>query len=127
MTKNKVSWKLYSSRRKITLESLIQSGRVSDYSTYSDYCVNLQVEPMIRPDFETQLAGILSSKSGTPSAALTPEPSPQPPSVAHDSSAGVEATVWLAGVQQEPETPKTDDDRRSIKKKKVTDSRQGES
>ena len=122
MTNHKASWKLYSSRRKITLESLIQQGKVTDYATYTDYCVKMHVEPMPESEFGRQTVGLLQVK---PSA--TPAPSPAPAPQAPPEESGVEATVWLAGVQQEAESPAPIDDRRPSKKKRTSDPQQGES
>jgi hypothetical protein len=121
MTNHKASWKLYSSRRKITLESLVQQGKVTDYATYSDYCVKMHVEPISESEFGRQAAGLLRVKT---TAAPAAAPTPQAP---HPEEVGVEATVWLAGVQQESESPVPADDRRTSKKKKSADSQQGES
>lgn len=54
MTKHRASWKLYSSRRKITLESLVAQGKVVDYMSYTDYCNGFQVEPLSEPEFDKQ-------------------------------------------------------------------------
>lgn len=122
MTKHKASWKLYSSRRKITLASLIQQGKVTDYTTYTDYCLKMQVEPMLESEFGRQAAGLLRVKPTAP-----PAPSPAPAPQAPPEESGVEATVWLAGVQQEAESPAPTDDRRPSKKKRASDPQQGES
>lgn len=59
MTKYKATWSLYSSRRKITLESLIKQGKVTGYESYVKYCENLSVEPISSQDFQGQTSHLL--------------------------------------------------------------------
>lgn len=98
MSKYKASWKLYSSRRKITLESLITAGKVSDYKTYTTYCETFQVEPMSEKDFLSQTHDALPDKPKK--QALTPEPSLSPEAPEPEETP-ISATVWLAGIEDE--------------------------
>ena len=69
MTKHKASWKLYSSRRKITLESLVTQGKVVDYVSYTDYCNGFHVEPLSEPEFIRQSSSFIAQlRSPTPAA-----------------------------------------------------------
>lgn len=69
MTKHKASWKLYSSRRKITLESLVTQGKVVDYVSYTDYCNGFHVEPLSEPEFIRQSSSFIAQlRSPTPVA-----------------------------------------------------------
>ena len=69
MTKHKASWKLYSSRRKITLESLVTQGKVVDYMSYTDYCNGFHVEPLSEPEFIRQSSSFIAQlRSPTPAA-----------------------------------------------------------
>jgi len=61
MKKYKATWSLYSSRRKITLESLIKQGKVTGYESYVNHCDSLSVEPLTHKDFTEQTHKLLSA------------------------------------------------------------------
>lgn len=88
-----VSWNFYRSRRRIDIRALVESGRVIDYPTYLSYCSETHVIPSNQQDFDLEFGPVLSKSPSAQVPIQAPEPS-----VAVAQSDGLEATVWLAGV-----------------------------
>lgn len=86
-----VGWNFYRSRRRINLTKLVDTGKVSDYPSFVSYCENAGVVPSTQQEFDIEF-GPLFKKA----VVSTTQPVPE---------AGLEATVWLAGV--EDETPRS--------------------
>lgn len=82
-----VGWSFYRSRRRINLTKLVDSGKVSDYPSFISYCENAGVVPSTQQEFDIEFGPLLKKAPPTP-APPVPE-------------AGLEATVWLAGVEDE--------------------------
>lgn len=123
-----VSWQFYRSRRRIKLQALIDSGRVSDYATFVAYCSLIDVIPATQQEFDIEFGPLLNVDSKSASVSL---PEDQAPEVAFmaahsadsNSAAGLEATVWLAGVDDEDKKSSVT----SSKKKKKFKESQGDS
>lgn len=65
MRKYKATWKLYSARRKITLESLIKQQKISGYESYVTYCENMSIEPISLQDFKSQTTQLFNKVNNT--------------------------------------------------------------
>lgn len=57
----RVSWDLYSKRRHITLQSLVDAGKVVSYDSYIDYCNRLEVHPVDATRFTSEVTFKISS------------------------------------------------------------------
>jgi hypothetical protein len=104
----KIGWSFFSSRRKITPESLVKRGIVRDYQTYLDYCRGLDVEPLSLFEFDTAFSCLALPLGSIPTAPVLESENPthlsSPEVSAVDSSSSrdvdlLSATVWLAGVE----------------------------
>ena len=71
MRNYKVTWKLYSARRKITLESLVIQGKITGYESYVSYCENMSIEPISLHDFEMQTSQLFPKQDHECSTAIT--------------------------------------------------------
>lgn len=112
-----ISWNFYSSRRKISAHSLIQSGRVVNYPTYVAYCNEVRVTPASEPEFTSEFGPLLEKPADTQDVTQPPVvESPAP----LDPIPGLQATVWLAGVDEGSERPTSSPPPR-VKKKKAKD------
>lgn len=80
MKKYKATWKLYSSRRKITLESLIRREKLSGYESYVTYCESMSIEPISYQDFQSQTAQLFVNSTADAVKQL-PVPSAKPDSI----------------------------------------------
>jgi len=109
-----VSWSFYRSRRRIDIRALVNARRITDYPSYLSYCAEVRVLPAGLKDFELEFGPVLSSSSAPPAPAqpAAAEP-PIPP-----APDGLEATVWLAGVDDEASKRPTSAPPKSAKKKK---------
>lgn len=120
-----IGWKYFSVRRKIDPRQLVESGKVSDYETFVEHCRSLGVVPVdldgFMAEFGPALVDSVTRRSRPPSrpaqtapapvekveAQPVPAPSKGPAPVAKRAlpppmEVGVlEATVWLAGVEDE--------------------------
>lgn len=112
-----ISWNFYRSRRKISAHSLIQSGRVSSYPTYVSYCNEVRVIPASEPEFASEFGPLLehlTADQGVTQSPIVESPAPL------DPTPGLQATVWLAGVDEGSERPTSSPPPR-VKKKKTKD------
>lgn len=120
-----VSWSFYRSRRRIDVQRLVQTGRVADYPTFVAYCSSTGVIPASQQEFDVEFGPIL--KGPVEQAVSVQVSAPQPNS--SDSSSGLEATVWLAGVDEQQErpapAPPPRQQQQQPKKKKTKDSNEG--
>ena len=51
----RVSWILYSKRRHVTVQQLADSGKISDYASYLNYCDRLKVQPLTAQEFSAEV------------------------------------------------------------------------
>ena len=107
-----VSWSFYRSRRRIDIRALVNARRITDYPSYLSYCAEVRVLPAGLKDFELEFGPVLSSSSAAPAQPVTAEPPVSP------AANGLEATVWLAGVDDDASTRPTSAPPKSAKKKK---------
>ena len=112
-----ISWNFYRARRKISAHSLIQSGRVVDYPTYVAYCNEVHVEPATGPAFNDEFGPLLKELPTVKN--VTQPPTAESPAQL-DPDPGLQATVWLAGVDEGSERPTSSPPPR-VKKKKAKD------
>ena len=120
---SRVSWSFYRSRRRIDVQRLVQTGRITDYSTFLAFCSSAGVIPASQQEFDAEFGPILK---GPVEQAVSAQVS-APPTSSSDSSSGLEATVWLAGVDEQQERPTSAPPlRQQQKKKKTKDSGEGE-
>lgn len=117
---SRVSWSFYRSRRRIDVQRLVQTGRITDYPTFLAFCSSAGVIPASQQEFDAEFGPILK---GPVEQAVSVQVS-APPSSSSDSNSGLEATVWLAGVDEQQERP-TPPPRQQQKKKKTKDSSEG--
>lgn len=74
----RVSWSLYSKRRRITVQSLMASGRITGFESYVSYCDKFSVQPLTEAEFSSNiqpapsLQQIISTISVTESTASDP-------------------------------------------------------
>lgn len=50
----RVSWNLYSKRRQITIQSLTDLGKITDYASYVAYCDKFEVQPISELAFNSE-------------------------------------------------------------------------
>ena len=112
-----ISWNFYRSRRKISARSLIQSGRVFNYPTYVAYCNEVRVIPSAEPEFASEFGHLLEEHNTAKNAV---QPPTAESSTQLNSNPGLQATVWLAGVDEGSERPTSSPPPR-VKKKKAKD------
>lgn len=113
-----VSWKFYRSRRRIDIHALVSSGRVIDYPTYLSYCTGARVIPASQQDFDLEFGPALSKNLSARAPVQTQaEVSPR----AAVQSDGLEATVWLAGVEGDTSSSTAPTPSKSKKKKSKED------
>lgn len=120
-----VSWNFYRSRRRIDTLALVSTGRVSDYLTYLSYCSEARVIPASQQDFDLEFGPALLNSQSSQVESSTQVP-PEVPTVIPVQEDGLEATVWLAGIEGHasksplsiPPPPK------SVKKKKTKEDSQ---
>lgn len=108
-----VSWNFYRSRRRIDIHALVSSGRVIDYSTYLSYCSGIRVVPASQQDFDLEFGSALSKNLNV----QAPIQAEMPPPAAAQSD-GLEATVWLAGIEGDTASSAAPTLSKSKKKKK---------
>lgn len=105
----RITWEFFSRRRKTSLQVLVESGAVSDYSTFLAYCRELDVAPLTREEFDAQtstLRGVLTTNASSPSQEARSEPKPGPKKEEHEPQF-LEATILLSGViDGVPDEPK---------------------
>jgi len=118
-----VSWSFYRSRRRVDVQRLVQTGRVADYPTFLAFCSSAGVIPASQQEFDAEFGPVLK---GPVEQAVSVQVSASPPS-SSDSNSGLEATVWLAGVDEQQERPTSAPPLRQQqqKKKKTKDSGEG--
>ena len=120
-----VSWNFYRLRRRIDTLALVSTGRVSDYLTYLSYCSEVRVIPASQQDFDLEFGPALLDNRSSQVESSTQVP-PEVPTVIPVREDGLEATVWLAGIEGDasksplsiPPPPK------SVKKKKTKEDSQ---
>lgn len=112
-----IGWSFYRSRRRIDTRKLVKSGRVFDYPTYVMYCNEAQVIPATETEFAGEFGPLLEELLTVKNVAqpLTAESPAQ-----LDPDPGLQATVWLAGVDEGSERPTSSPPPR-VKKKKAKD------
>lgn len=90
--KLKFDWSVYSARRNVTVAMLQQKGIVTDYKSYVSYCDSMSVKPMTESAFSAEFVQPTPVKTehDRPTAATVTE------------APALEATVWMAGVKDEP-------------------------
>ena len=122
----RVSWSFYRSRRRSDIQRLVQSGRVVDYPTFVSYCSSAGVISASQQEFDVEFGPILKGQAGqTVSTQVS-----APPSNPGDFNGTLEATVWLAGVDEQQERPTSappprQQQQQQQKKKKAKDSNEG--
>ena len=113
-----IGWSFYRSRRRIDLRKLVKSGRVFNYPTYVAYCSDVHVIPATETEFASEFGPLLEEHKTDKNVAQPPIVEPP---VQLDSNPGLQATVWLAGVDEGSERPASSPPPR-VKKKKAKDS-----
>ncbi len=119
--KVKTTWRVFSAKRRVTVESLISAGKFSDYSGYVNYCDTYTVLPMSADEFNKSLPVATVVALVEPDIANSEHTlvTADKESDSHlPSSEGLEATVWLAGVKDSPEEVKIEEKKTSKKSKK---------
>jgi hypothetical protein len=106
--KLKFDWSVYSARRGVTLQNLYESGIVTNYESYIAYCDEMSVRPMTETAFVNEHSKLISVKTSNNLPGVLSEP----------EEPGLQATVWLSGTKDEPNT---EDIPHPQKKKKVKD------
>lgn len=119
MTK-RVSWNLYSKRRHITVQSLEETGKITDYNSYVAYCDKFGINPITEFQFETEVRNskvhktpIVSDDCASQSVADAPveasleiEKEERPPQVMVDAplTSSVPDAPVLSNISDEPQT-----------------------
>ena len=102
----RIGWSFYRARKSINLRNLVTRGRDSDYSSFMAYCAKMDVIPVSQQEFDREFGPLFSEAKHQSRVLLTPDLAPglsaePPPTVSIDQSTGVEATIWLAGVEDD--------------------------
>lgn len=105
----RITWEFFSRRRKTSLQDLVESGAVRDYSTFLAYCRELDVAPLTRDEFDAQvpsLRDVPAAAAPSPSQEARSEPKPEPKKEELEPEF-LEATILLSGVDDGvPDEPK---------------------
>ena len=119
-----VSWSFYRSRRRIDIQRLVQSGRIMDYPTFVAYCTSANVIPASQQEFNLEFEQVLKELTDHGDAEQVPVPLTPLTTDSSNSDDGLEATVWLADVDEHQKYPVSVPPPR-LKKKKSKDSNDG--
>ena len=112
--KIKTTWRVFSAKRRVTIESLIGAGKFSDYSGYLKYCETFTVMPVSLEEFTASVPAVPPPEKKNALRELNKPVA--------DSDTGLEATVWLAGVKEE--VPPAPEEKKTSKKPKKQENTQ---
>ena len=116
MNRRRVSWQLFSARRRLSIAKLYELKKITDYKSYVAYCDKFLIDPVSSADFLSQISVehtdnsvvvpaqvAVTAVEVTTEAALETETVTEPVSnISTEAEVADEpvaiATVWLAGV-----------------------------
>ena len=105
---SRITWEFFSRRRKTSLQDLVESGAVCDYSTFLAYCRELDVAPLTRDEFDAQVPSLkdVPDTAQSPSQEARTETKAEPKKEELEPEF-LEATILLSGVDDGvPDEPK---------------------
>jgi len=74
----RVSWNMFSKRRKVTIGSLVIAGKVQNYKTYLAYCEKFSIgEPLSIKEFQKEMPTATKPKQSRPKQTIKTETKPQ--------------------------------------------------